>query len=39
MEQMILLVTIASGVSMAIYACKLGLGFIVDQIPSKQPKI
>lgn len=38
MEQLILLVTIVSGVGAAVYASKLGLQIIVDQIPMKHAK-
>jgi hypothetical protein len=38
MEQLVLVAMIVAGVSMAVYASKLGLGFIVDQIPTKPPK-
>ena len=38
MEQLILMGTIGAGVAAALLASKLGLQFIVNQIPVKQPK-
>ena len=38
MEQLILMGTIGAGVGAALLASKIGLSFIVDQIPMKQPK-
>ena len=37
MEQLILLGTIGAGVGAALFASKMGLQFIVDQIPVKAP--